>query len=86
MGPSETTSPTEQRELTLGESRVRVSFNPSQNENVARLKALAAEFIDLCETLKDGYDGKPNEKNRCFAVAQTEVETAAMWAVKGATA
>ena len=70
---------------TLGQSRVRVSFNPGQNEAVQSIKQKAAELIDLCESLKDAYNGSPNEKNRCLAVAQTEIESAAMWAVKGAT-
>ena len=70
---------------TIGEQRVRVSFNPSSNPIVDEIKKQAAALIDLCESLKDTYDGKPNEKNRAFAVAQTEIESAAMWAVKGAT-
>lgn len=73
------------RTPTLGESRVRVSFNPSSNPIVDDIKKKSAELIDLYESLKDPYNGAPNEKNRCFAVAQTEVESAAMWAVKGAT-
>lgn len=70
---------------TLGESRVRMDFNVSGDEKVAQIKRLAADFIDLCESLKESYNGQPNEKNRCLAVAQTEAEAAAMWAVKGAT-
>ncbi len=76
---------TAERTPTVGESRVRVSFNPSSNPIVDEIKRKAADLIDLCESLKDPYNGQPNEKNRCFAVAQTEIESAAMWAVKGAT-
>lgn len=75
-----------QENPTLGEKRVRISFNPSQNATVDNIKRAAADFIDLCEAQKDVFDGKPNEKNRALAVAQTEIESAAMWAVKGATA
>jgi hypothetical protein len=73
-------------EKTLGETRVRIDFNPSNNDVVSQIKQKTAELINLCESIKDPYDGKPNEKNRALAVAQTEYESAAMWAVKGATA
>jgi hypothetical protein len=65
--------------MTEGERRVRVSFNPSANSDVDRLKQKAAELIDLCERLK-GRNG------RCAALAQTAFEEGAMWAVKAATA
>lgn len=68
---------------SLGQQRVRVSFNPDANPQVEQLKKLAADFIDSCELLKDA--GGPSEKNRCLSLAQTEIETAAMYAVKGAT-
>lgn len=71
---------------TLGEQRVRVTFNPANSDRVHVLKTKFAELIDMCESMKDAYDGKPNEKNRVLAVAQTELETACMYAVKGATA
>jgi hypothetical protein len=69
--------------MTKGEERVRVSFNPSSNNTVDELKKAAAELIDMCEDLKDP---QTSEKNRCLELAQTAVEDAAMWAVKGATA
>lgn len=70
--------------LSLGQQRVRASFNPSNNPSVDQLKKYAADFIDACELLKDS--GGPSEKNRALSIAQTEMETAAMYAVKGATA
>ena len=72
------------REPTLGEHRVRSGFNPSENPQVAKIKALAASFIDECEAMKD--EEQRSEKNRALTIAQTEMETAAMYAVKGATA
>jgi hypothetical protein len=63
---------------TLGEQRVRVSFNPSANSDVDQLKQKAAELIDMCEKLK-GNDP------RLAALAQTAFEEGAMWAVKAAT-
>jgi hypothetical protein len=68
---------------TLGQSRVRLSFNPSANQDVENIKLRAAELIDLCEDFKKNTtDG---EAWRLFALAQTHFEDAAMWAVKGVT-
>lgn len=65
--------------MTIGEHRVRVSFNPSGTSLVDQIKTKTAELIDLCETLKP-LDG------RLVSIAQTTYEEAAMWAVKAATA
>ena len=65
-------------EQTIGEQRVRASFNPSSNSVVDQIKQQTAELIDLCETLKT-LDG------RLASLAQTAYEEAAMWAVKAAT-
>ncbi len=71
-------------EKTLGESRVRVTFNPSDSSLVSQLKQKSAELIDLCEIHKrESTDG---ETIRLWALAQTMIEDAAMWAVKAATA
>lgn len=64
---------------TVGEQRVRTSFNPSQTDTVAQIKQKSAELINLCEELK-AKDG------RLASLAQTAYEEAAMWAVKAATA
>lgn len=69
---------------SLGQQRVRSGFNPSEDAQVAKIKALAASFIDECEAMKDA-PAPGNEKNRVLAIAQTEMETAAMYAVKGVT-
>jgi len=68
-----------EQELTIGESIVRTSFNPSANSEVDQIKQKTAELINLCEKLKlkDG---------RLASLAQTSYEEAAMWAVKAATA
>lgn len=70
---------------SLGERRVRAGFNPSESPQVAKIKALAASFIDECEAMKNP-PSLGDEKNRVLAIAQTDMETAAMYAVKGATA
>lgn len=65
---------------TLGEERVRIGFNPSDNKLVDEIKRGAAELIDLCqEQLKE-------KDPRLAALAQTAFEEGAMWAVKAATA
>lgn len=65
---------------TIGEQRVRIAFNPSDNDLVSQIKQKSAELINLCEEMKaTGKDA------RCASIAQTEFESAAMWAVKSAT-
>lgn len=64
---------------TIGEQRVRTSFNPGENDMVSQIKQKSAELINLCEELK-AKDG------RLASLAQTSYEEAAMWAVKAATA
>lgn len=64
--------------MSIGEERVRVTFNPSSNTLVDQIKQKSAELIDLCETLK-------SKDTRLASLAQTAFEEAAMWAVKAAT-
>lgn len=68
----------------LGEDRVRVKFNPSDDSLVAKIKQKSAELINLCESsaLAGPVDG---EYQRLWSLAQTAYEEAAMWAVKAAT-
>jgi hypothetical protein len=74
--------------LSLGESRVRIKFNPNDNSLVAQIKTKSAELIDLCEEHKRNTPGTRErpEVARLWALAQTHYEDAAMWAVKAATA
>ena len=65
-------------EMTLGQRRVRTSFNPSTENMVDVIKQKTAELIDLCEEMKD-------REPRLASLAQTHYEDAAMWAVKCAT-
>lgn len=77
---------TEKRELTLGEKRVRIEFNPSGVGNVNFIKENSAKLINVCDEMKpkEGEKVEP-EKLRIIALAQTAYEEAAMWAVKAAT-
>jgi hypothetical protein len=76
--------------MSLGEDRVRIKFNPSDDSLVSQIKQKSAELIDLCEGRKrrePKVAGQPNsEVNRLWALAQRHYEDAAMWAVKAATA
>jgi hypothetical protein len=67
--------------MTKGEYRVGVDFNPSNNPVVGQLKRATADLIDLIEQIS----GPTAEVARLKALAQTEIESAAHWAVKAAT-
>lgn len=85
-------------EKTIGEQRVRTSFNVSGDSVVDQIKRKSAELIDLMQALRNDeasktYEQSPEEKQRVsgevfrlIALAQTAFEEAAMWAVKAATA
>ena len=77
---------------TLGEERVRVDFNPGNSDTVSQIKQKTAELINLvdslkgkAESLKGGNIFETQEKFRLIAIALTNYEEAAMWAVKAAT-
>lgn len=61
---------------TLGEKRVGVEFNPSQNEKVDQIKQKAAELINLVNDLVE--PGERSEKARCVNVAMNKIEEGAM--------
>ena len=74
--------------ISVGEYKVRTDFNVSHNNVVKTIKDKTAELINLINRLT------PNETNterdsgefaRLKAIAMTEYESAAMWAVKAAT-
>lgn len=71
---------------TIGEQRVRASFNPSGYLEVDDIKQKTAKIIDILEKMKgDGKDLIPWEKVRLIDAAQDAYELAAMWAVKAET-
>jgi hypothetical protein len=72
--------------MSLGEERVRLTFNPDNNDLVHQIKQKTAELIDLCESARGHAVGPAlSEKNRCVAMAQTGFEDAAMCATKAVT-
>ena len=77
---------------TKGEYRVGIAFNPSGDDLVTQIKRQAADLIDLIRSIPDFSDAPVEalpvwngEIARLKALAQTEIESAAMWAVKAAT-
>lgn len=74
--------------MTKGEYRVGVNFNPSGDDMVGQIKRKAADLIDLIEALPTALiadEMHHREVVRLKAMAQTDIETAAMHAVKAAT-
>lgn len=73
--------------MTLGERRVRISFNPGGNELVNTIKRASADLIDLVGQIPkpENDEATTAEIGRLKALAMTHVEDAAMWAVKAAT-
>lgn len=73
--------------MTKGEYRVGINFNPSGDDMVGQIKRHAADLIDLIGAIPE-HSMNPQQETevrRLKALAQTEVESAAMWAVKAAT-
>lgn len=73
--------------MSKGEYRVGVSFNPSNDEVVDKIKRMAADFIDLVDGIEDSSMNpvRDAERKRLKALAMTHIEDAAMWAVKATT-
>lgn len=72
-------------EKTLGQIRVKADFNPDKDEIVDQIKNKAAELIDLVEKMRTGEtlsETISSERHRLISIAQTDIETAAMYAVK----
>lgn len=71
------------KKLTLGEERVRTTFNLSDNSKIQNIKERAAEFINYINNNIETFD---EESSRLKSLALTAIEESAMWAVKAATA
>ena len=84
-------------EKTLGEKRIRTSFNVSGNDAVTKIKNKTAELIDDLQAIKNDEVSKTyensedvmkllsGEKLRLIALAQTAYEEATFWSVKALT-
>ena len=62
-------------EPTVGEVRVRTSFNVGDSSDVDKIKKLSAELINV-------VDAQKSKDPRLASLAMTDYENAAMWAVK----
>jgi hypothetical protein len=83
--------------MTKGEYLVGINFNPSNDDMVSQIKRRSADLIDLIESIsvasppsEGRYEdvsriNQHHEVARLKALARTDVENAAMWAVKAAT-
>jgi hypothetical protein len=78
-----TSKPSEEAKMSLGEDRVRIRFNPSDDSKVAEIKRKAAELIDMINDMS--RDNADPEFRRCCAEAMTCFETGQMYGVKAAT-
>jgi hypothetical protein len=76
MNNTETT-----KELTLGEKRCHINFNPSSDDKIGTFKRMMADAIDYC--FNEGLNTNDPEAARCFNIAMEHLETAQMYAVKG---
>ena len=73
---------------TLGERRVRIQFNPSNDSFIDVIKQESARLIDLIDRAvpkNDISEEDFKEFKRLQALALTNYEQAAMWAVKAFT-
>ena len=68
--------------MTEGEYRVGITFNPSANPDVDMIKKSVAALIDFLAPLSADRE---HPGARCASIAMTELESAAMWAVKAVT-
>lgn len=71
-------------ELSYGQKAVGLTFNPSGNEKVQKLKELYAEVIDLLDNERKQVVN-PSEVGAMLTLAIREAQTAQMWAVKAVT-
>jgi hypothetical protein len=72
--------PEEKQEMTLGEARCHINFNPSEDSDIDKFKRMCADAIDFLHLRADKTED--SEIGRCLSIAMTEIETAQMYGVK----
>lgn len=82
MEPETVTMPPE---LTFGQKAVGITFNPSKDGRVDRMKQHYANIIDSLNDMRTGDAMLSGDQARVVAIAITEAQTAQMWAVKALT-
>lgn len=73
------------RPMTYGEKAVGITFNPSNDPKVQKMKELYAEIIDLLNDFDPDGKEMTSDQARLLKIAITEAQGAQMWAVKGIT-
>jgi hypothetical protein len=73
---------TNQRPMTFGEQLVGITFNPSNDDKVAKAKQLCAELADLLNDHNECKEQKTQNSQRLFSHALGEILNAQMNAVK----
>jgi hypothetical protein len=75
------------REMTFGEKAVGLTFNPSNDPNVDKIKTQFTAVIDTLDNLRGGggNESPGPDAARMLSIAITEAQTAQMWAVKAVT-
>ncbi len=68
---------------TFGQKAVGLSFNPSNDDQVAKAKQLFADVIDQMNNLRVATESP--EQRRFCSIAITEAQGAQMWSVKALT-
>lgn len=81
----DTTQPTTLTPMSYGQKAVGLTFNPSGDEKVLKIKQLYAEIIDLCNDFKLVDKEMTGDQARLLKIAITEAQGAQMWAVKAVT-
>lgn len=74
-----------ERELTYGEKAVGLTFNPSGDATVLKVKQLYAEIIDLCYKAPGNMDDAYTMADRLFASAIDQAIIGQILAVKAIT-
>ena len=72
-------------ELTYGQKAVGLTFNPSGDPKVQKLKELFAEIIDICHEGRIASGFPIQENDRLYSIAITQAQQAQMWSVKACT-
>jgi hypothetical protein len=73
---------TAQRPMTFGEELVGMTFNPANDDKVARAKQLCAELADLLNDHNESKTTKTQNSQRLFSHAVGEILNAQMNVVK----
>ncbi len=72
-----------ERQLSFGEKAVGLSFNPSNDPTVQKVKELFAQLVDLMNDARNSQES--SEAKRLYSIAITEMQGAQMWGVKAVT-